>query len=805
MRLSLIIILEAAVTSSLRSLLALALTGLLPAAAAAQAPGALRVTVLDPSGLVIAGATVAVVEARIQTVTDPSGLARIDGLAQGRYTLRVQADNLTDVVQRDVPITAGETTVVAVPFVALRSRETQVDVVGEAGELLREIPGSVEIISRDDLARSRTFDANEVLRRLPGVVVREEAGPAAMRLSIGIRGLNPDRSRQVLVLEDGLPLSLAPYGEPEMYYSPPIERMERIEVVKGSGSILFGPQTIGGVVNFVTPDPPLRQRTSLDLTAGQNGLFVGRGSWGATQGRLGMFVGVLRKQGDGFRAFDFNITDLSTKLTWQLSDRQSLALKANYYDEVSNSTYLGLTQPQFDRDPHANSVPGDQLDVRRLFGSLHHRVVIDDRTFLTTTAFAYDTTRFWRRQDFDRAPVAGRAYAGIEGDPSVPGGAVYLRTTALSRDREFRVAGIETRLMRDHDAFGVRQSFEGGGRFLYERAIDQQLNSDLAGSARTLRDDERRPADAWSAFAQNRLFLGDRVTVTPGVRIEHYAFTRHILRRPIGGVPTEVDIRNDDTVTEIVPGLGATWAAHADVTFFAGAHRGFAPPRVKDAITSSGVSLELDAERSWNYEAGTRWIPRRGVHADATFFVLDFSNQIIPAALSGGATTTLVNAGLTLHRGVEVSTGVDFARLRGRERGLSADVRYTWLPTARFESGVLSGNRLPYAPQHVTSLIVAWRDARGLALQADGTFLSGQFGDDRNRTVGSADGTVGPVPEYGLWNLAASYEFRDGDRRIAPFLTVKNAANRIYIASRAPQGIQPGPFRQVNVGVSVGF
>ncbi len=791
--------------SFLRPFLALAFAGLIPLAAAAQTPGALRVTVLDPSGLVIAGATVAILEARTDAVTDATGLALIDGLDEGRYTLRVQADNLADVVQRDVPVVAGRTTAVAVPFVALRSRETQVDVVGEAAERLREVPGAVDLISREELARSHTFDANEVLRRIPGVVVREEAGQAAMRLSIGIRGLNPDRSRQVLVLEDGLPLALAPYGEPEMYYSPPIERMQRVEVVKGSGSILFGPQTIGGVVNFVTPDPPLRQRTDVDLTAGQRGLFVGRGSWGVTHGRLGVFAGALRKQGDGFRRFDFNINDVSTKLTWQLTDRQSLALKANYYDEISNSTYLGLTQPQFDVNPNDNAVPGDELDVRRAFGSLHHRVVVNDRTFLTTTAFAYDTTRFWRRQNFDRAPAAGRVYAGVAGDTTVPGGAVYLRTDALSRDREFRVAGVETRLMRDHQAFGVRQSFEGGGRYLYERAIDQQLNSDLEGLVRVLRDDERRPADAWSAFAQNRLFLGERVTLTPGVRIEHYAFTRHILRAPIGGVPTPVDVRNDDSVTEVVPGLGATWSAHDAFTLFAGAHRGFAPPRVKDAITASGVSLELDAERSWNYEVGTRWMPRRGVHADATFFVLDFSNQIVPAALSGGATTTLVNAGLTLHRGIEVSTGVDMARWMGREAGLSADVRYTWLPTARFDSGVLSGHRLPYAPEHVTSLILAWRDARGLAVQVDGTFVGDQFGDDQNRAVGSADGTVGPVPGYGLWNVSASYEFRRGTRRFAPFVSVKNAADRIYIASRAPQGIQPGPFRQVNVGMSVGF
>jgi Fe(3+) dicitrate transport protein len=775
--------------------------------AAAETPRAsLDVTVLDPLGFVLPGAVVTVVEAGREARTDATGLARIADLAAGVYTLIVTAESLEPLRKPDVRVSAGGANHVAVAFRQVRSRHTQVDVVGEDVRLLRELPGSVDLLSRQELRASHTFDANDVLRRVPGLTVREDSGPAGMRLNIGIRGLNPDRSRQVLVLEDGLPLALAPYGEPEMYYSPPIERMQRVEIVKGSGSILFGPQTIGGVVNFVTPDPPSRPRASVDLTAGQRGLLIGQGSYGTTLDRVGLFVSGLRKQGAGFRQFEFEISDVTSKLTYDLGAARSLGLKVNFYDERSNSTYLGLTQPQFDQDPDQNVVPTDELRVRRLSGSLHHRRVLSDRALLTTTGFAYRTDRFWRRQDFDRAPNASRTYLRVAGDQSIPGGAVFLRSSAGSRDRAFQVAGLESRLMLEHRLFGLRHAFEGGGRFLYERAVDQHVNwSAPVGGTPAVRDSERRPARAFSAFAQNRLFLGGRVTLTPGVRVEQYRYTRHILRARVGGVPTDVDIRATDDLVEVVPGLGATLQVASSVTLFTGAHRGFAPPRVKDAISGAGESLELEAERSWNYEAGVRWAPRGGLRGEATVFVLDFSNQIIPAAQSGGATTTLVNAGHTLHRGVELSAGADLAVLARRESGFSADARYTWLPTAHFRSGIHDGHRLPYAPEHTLNLVLSYHARAGLNVQIDRTLIGRQFGDNAQTLQGSADGTIGLLPAYTLWHLAADYRMRRGRVELSPFVTLKNAANTLYIASRAPEGIQPGPFRQLNAGVRVGF
>ena len=337
----------------------------LPAAFAQTPTGKVEGVVLDPDGLRLPGAIIELVENGRRTFSDAEGKYQLGNVPPGQYTLRALAGGLRDVQIDNIVVRAGEITSQTISFTLIKPSSSQIDVIGEDISILKEIPGSATLVTEEQLQVSRPLDANEVLRRLPGVFIREDSGPVGMRLNIGIRGLNPDRSRQVLVLEDGLPVALAPYGEPELYYSPPIDRMRRVEVLKGSGSILHGPQTIGGVLNFVTPDPPTKPQGSLDLIAGQRGLFVGKASYGSSIGRVGGLLTILRKQGDGFRNFFFDINDVTAKFHVPVGERHTVGIKLNVYDEKSNSTYLGLTQPQFERNPDDNAVPFDRLFVRR--------------------------------------------------------------------------------------------------------------------------------------------------------------------------------------------------------------------------------------------------------------------------------------------------------------------------------------------------------------------------------------------------------------------------------------------------------
>lgn len=786
--------------------LTLLLTGALPALQA-QGAGEIQGTVVDPGGDFVRRVRVEVSPSRQVIYTDNLGRFEIKGLAPGRYTLSASNDDFEPVTGEPVEVSAERPATVELRFEKVRASQAQMNVIGGDAEVaLREIPGSVFLISREEIAERRPMDANEVLRTVPGVHIREDSGPVGMRLNIGIRGLNPDRSRSLLVLEDGLPLSLAPYGEPEMYYSPPIDRMSRIEILKGSGSIVHGPQTIGGVLNFVTPDPPSQPQGTLDLIGGQRGFFTGQASYGGTNGNVGWFINGLRKQGDGWRDFFFDINDITSKFNVAISDVQRVTLKFGVYDERSNSTYLGLTDSQFRTNPNLNVVPDDLLKVKRYSGALMHQYVLSPRALLSSSVFGYSTIRNWRRQDFDRSPAAGRRYLAVHGDPTIPGDALYMRDSTGNRNREFDVAGAETRLSLEHNGLGIRQRLETGVRYVYEQHRDRHIDgSHYLALSGVIREDEMRTGGASSGFIQNRMYITDRLTITPGLRIENYDYTRNIFRQRVGGVPTDVNVRNGDNVLKPIPGLGVSFQAAAPLTLFGGVHRGFAPPRVKDAITRSGDSLLLDAELSWNYEAGARVQVGRGVRAEATFFATDFQNQIIPATQSGGAVTTLINGGETMHRGTELLLALDWARLLSNSFGLYTEFRHTYIRTAEFTNGIFRGNRLPYAPEQSLGIRTGYRHRRGFAVHIDGTRVGDQFGDNRQTVQGSADGTIGLIPSYWVWNLTAGHEIQRERYGVSPFVTIKNLADARYISSRAPQGIQPGMFRQLNAGVRFRF
>jgi Fe(3+) dicitrate transport protein len=767
----------------------------------------IRGKVLDPDGAPVPGAIVQLLESLEKGVTG----------VEGEFALRPDAGTVTvratsqifEPTQAAVRVPPSGSAEVTLQFTRIRAAVTSVEVVGESAEAVLEKPGSVFVIDRQEVRESHPMDANELLRRVPGLVINDNSGPVAMRLNVGIRGLNPDRSRSVLMLEDGLPITLAPYGEPETYYSPPIDRMSHIEVVKGSGQILYGPQTVGGVINFVTPDPPARTHADFDLQGGQRGFFAGNGLIGGSSQdqKVGWLFNVLHKRGDGFRDFFFNIDDFQGKFLFRPAGAHTISLKLGYYDENSNSTYLGLTTPMFLADPSQNPVPSDFLKVDRMSASLTYSLALNPNVVWSSALFGYTTRRDWARANFDRSPAPGVRYWSISGDRSTPGGAIFVRNTALDRNRQFRVFGSQTGVSMQHGVGGVRSTLDAGIRYVGERMDDQQLEGDRF-DARTgaLRDDEDRYGQAFSAFVQNRFFLTPRLTVTPGLRLEHYDYERHILRVPVAGVATNVDRRAGDGVTKAIPGLGAAYQLARPISLFAGVHRGFAPPRVKDSITSAGQSLNLDAELSWNYEAGLRVQAHRAVRSEFTYFRMDFENQIIPGAQSGGAVTTLVNGGETLHQGIETNLRLDYGALLGWGSTLYTDVRFMHLADAKFTRNTLfGGNRLPYAPENTVSFLIGFRQRQGLGMQLDASYIGSQFADNTQTIGPSIDGTVGLLPAYTLWNVSADYTIQREGFQYRPYFSVKNLSDRIYIASRAPQGIQPGLFRQANVGIRVSF
>lgn len=674
-------------------------------------------------------------------------------------------------------------------------------ILGAVPELtLRRVPGSGTSLERDVVRLARdVHSVQEVVRTVPGVVTRGEVGSGIIP-NIGVRGLNPDRSEKLLILEDGVPAGLAPYIENAAYYVPPFERMQRVELLKGSGSILYGPHTVGGVLNLITPEIPRTLGGRVRTVVGTDGYLLGYAEAGQTVGCWGWHLSGLAKQGDGWREHTaFDLHDLTAKVRWTAGPRTNLTFKVNTYRQESEDTYLGLTQPMFDADPHQNPVEHDRLRVSwdSAQVTLQHR--LSGCWELLVNAYGSLAERDWNRQDYRRntgfaAPPANTV--ATAGDVTVDGGAVFLRASYGSRDRDFEKWGVEPRLIGKHSLLGREAELHAGLRFHTEEMTDERNNRATLHAAPVTNARDVRSVDAWAFFAQEKLQVTRRLGLSAGLRVEAYDEERHM--QVAGGAP--VDVRGTTRNVEWIPGAGFTYDLGRGTTWFGGVHRGFSPPRTAQAISSTGADLELEAERSWEYELGLRgslsgcgcpWLTY-----EVTGFLYDFENQVVPANQSGGAGTADTNAGETRHLGLESALTLDVTRLAtGRcgpcRTGLFLDLGWTWVDAENTTpGGTFEGLDLPYAPRHV-----AWAGLRlttpgGFSLGLVGHYVGEQFADQANTVPGSNDGLVGRIPDRFVLDLTASYRIPRTPLTVS--LSVQNLLDATYIASRAPEGIFPG-------------
>ncbi len=679
-------------------------------------------------------------------------------------------------------------------------------VIGER-DALREIPGSGALIDDEELERSRVFTVNEALRQVPGLTVRDEEG-LGLRPNIGIRGLNPTRSSEVILLEDGLPLTYGLYGDNASYSHPPLRRFSRIEVLKGASQIRFGPHTVGGVINYITPRAPDELSGRATLAGGSEGYREVDVSLGGpllgfrvlAHGNLTAFDGVRENHG-------FEFSDFAVKAERDLGPGQELILRAGLYEEDSQVSYSGLTSAEYAANPRANPFRNDSFVTQRATASATHVWEISDSLELVTSGYTIWFDRDWWRQ----ASNSGQRPADAS-DP-LCAGIANVNTTCGNegRLREYNVYGLESRLNWDGQVFGVATDLEIGARYQAERQNRLQLNGDTP-SARTggssvnagVRENSLRHVEAWSGFAAATFDFG-QLAISPGVRVEQIDYRRE---NRLTGAHGQTEL------TEVIPGLGFTYAASDDLSVYGGIYRGFSPPGVADVVTDAGGSVDLDAEESVNYELGLRGDLRAGLSLDAAYFVMDFENQIVPASVAGGVGAALTSAGATRHEGIELSLS---GSLREMQVMQANDVYFrtalTWLGVARYEgrrfsnvsgfgSTLVTGNRLPYAPewQFTGAVGYAWGDQ--LTVQLEYVYVGEQFGDDLNTVAPTANGQRGLIEEQETWNASVNYSPGGGDLTL--YATVKNLADENFIVDRS-RGILPNAPRLVQVGVSARF
>lgn len=662
-----------------------------------------------------------------------------------------------------------------------------VEVVGRA-DPQAEVVGGATAIQRDELEATRPLTTNEALRKLPGINVRDEEG-LGLRPNIGVRGLNPTRSTKLTLLEDGVPLAYAPYGDNASYYHPPIERFAGLELLTGVEQLRFGPQTVGGTINYRTPSVREELGGRAEAAVGENGIGIAQLELGGS----GMLLDLSHKQADGARDnMHSRLEDASYKAVVHASDEHAFTFRANVYTEDSQLTYSGLTLAELQNfGPSYNPFENDEFTAIRSGGSVTHRWTMDQAT-LTTNLYAASFDRDWWRQSSTTTdtqcgtPFRDARLAGTAVDPN-------LCNSTQGRLREYYMWGLEPRL----DIPNPLGELQLGLKVHHESQDRLQVNATSPdGRTGTVVEDNLRRTDAWSAFVFQRFELGDWAIV-PGLRYEHIENERNNRLTSVSGA---------DSLDELIPGIGFSWSRAPSLTVFVDAHEGFAPPRTEDVINGTGTSTDVAPEKSLNFEAGVRYRHGSDVELQATVFRNDFDRLTAVGSIAGGSTP--LAQGEALFAGVELAGGLRFAD------AFELHANYTWLPTAEQTSafvqvvggtpiaGSAAGLRQPYSPEHLLTASLAASAGRWSGA-VEVQHVGEQFTDFANSVAVSADGQQGVIDAATVWSATVDRAFGSANATRV-FLAVKNLTDEVYVVDRT-RGIQVGMPRLVEVGLRYQF
>lgn len=656
-------------------------------------------------------------------------------------------------------------------------------VIGSKTEDRQRLPAANTLVTAEELRIQQPRSTEEALRGVPGVSIKPEEETAIVG-NIGIRGLSSS-DYKTLILEDGVPVAPGLFVGNGRYYNPRVQRMDGIEVLRGAGSLRYGPSTIGGVINYVTknPEPGIK----VDLHTGSFNTH----EWGveaggqADSGDATFGAVISRVKSDGFMDKEFSMRDIMLKAGLVFGGNQRVGLKYTDYQNDANISYRGVFLAEYEAGSDRNPAPDDWFLTGRRSVDLNHEWTINDQLRLNTIAFSSELYRdYWRFTTNNAASAAARR---------------WIYTDSLNgNNRAFERLGIDSRLFLQHETFGFINEAEVGVRFMSEEMHDVTIAATRASQrSGTVNREVIDAADSWSMHLQNRFLLTDRLALTAGLRAEVYEQTRHDLRR------TEAQGNRAKTNnTELLPGVGFTWSFSDQIQGFANAYKAFSPALNGDALNGLD-DQELSAERSINMEAGIRG-SAGDLEYEATIFRMDFDNQIIPA--NSNSQFQVTNGGETLHQGLELGVGT---RLRG---GFSVEANLTYIADAKFvgdrfsRAGALTtpnDNRVPYTPEWIANLVVSYE--RGPLRSSVRVHHTGsQFTDALNTRAINESLTgffTGEINSYTLADVSMLYRLND---RLEFGATVKNLADERYIASLR-QGIYVGPERSYDVGISYRF
>lgn len=655
-------------------------------------------------------------------------------------------------------------------------------------------------------ANTATNNPRQVYASIPGLNIWESDG-AGLQLGIGGRGLSPNRTSNFTTRQNGYDISADPLGYPESYYTPPLEAVERIELVRGAGSLRYGTQ-FGGMLNFVMREGDrskhLASRTR--LSGGSFGFASLYTEVGGTVEGVNYIAIYRGARGDGWRpnsGFGMHTAYAAVRIP--------LGAMCKLQAEYTYTSYLaqqpgGLTDRQFAVDPYQSSRSRNWFGVDWNLASLRFDGVLSETTTIQSILFATLASR--------------RAVGNLERI-----NVIDMQGERTLIDGRFENIGNETTLMHDVELFDTTSTVLAGWRLFRGTTTQRQGNASAGSDAdfRYLRpnnlegSDFRFPNDNAALFAEAVLRLGSGWAVVPGIRFEHITtrsngYFKQRLTDFAGNVIVDTNITESQTRSRsfVIVGLGITRQLTRDVELYGNISQNYRSITFSDLRIDNPnliVDTAITDERGYNADIGIRGCVGSALQIDASVFYLRYDRRIgqilradqAPLFLPYRYRTNIADA---YTAGIEAVATLGVSSLLGL--GADApDVR--WMVNVSVLRGEyintdepsVRGRQVELVPPYTlrTGLRASWGNWNASILAA----VTGRHYTDATNAELSATAVNGSIPQYTVVDASVRYRFGS----IAAELSVNNALDALYFTRRAEAypgpGIIPADIRSVTL------
>ena len=654
-----------------------------------------------------------------------------------------------------------------------RSGSLSVPNTAEALAILNQIPGGVKVVPDTQFKNGPANTVKDVLGAVPGVIVQTRWGPDG-RLSIRGSGLTRNYgNRGINMFMDGIPINTAD-GLTDLFEMDPTA-YKYVEVFKGANALRYGSNSLGGAVNFVTPTGYDSDAFGARVDIGSFGYLKSAVSSGGVSGPVDYFINLSAQREDGYRDHSDNHME---RLSANLGYRLSKDAETRFY--VNANTWHGRLPGEVTKGAALNSPREANPEWVRLD----------------------------QQRNIDSLRVANKTTLRV-----APETLVELGIFGVSRHVEHPIYRWVDYKVRDYGAFAraTDERVIGGfrnrlitGANVHNGTIDYNEFFNETGAikgqqtASTVDESEN-----YSVYAENSFYVLRDVALIAGTQYTHAVRDR---RDRFFADDTLCCFAGDSNLDDSgrrefdlwSPKVGVLWDVDPSWQVFANISRSGEVPTFDATSYTSPPSPDLKAQTATTYEIGTRG-SRPDFNWDVSVYRAELRNEFQCLTTYQPGTCGIVNAGSSVHQGVETSLGVAFLKsVIEREDRFWFNLTYTYNDFFFDGDAVWGDNQLPGVPRHYLRAEVLYRTAHGFYAGPNVEWMPQAFYADNANTL-----TIDP---YALFNFKVGYEQSKG---WSGYIEGRNLLDERYIsttmtaetATAASELFNPGLGRAIYSGL----